>query len=141
MRSRAVVALLRSSPGCLGSSELGAPSMQSTAPVVEVDVQAVPISPRRFLTVGTHFRVKRNSGPLSRITHRVVANAQPANTALRLYVQGCGKKHRFYCEAVEERSGRVHTLYVRGPNFKSTQLPAVIVRPCHSRSSPRKEIA
>lgn len=104
--------------------------METTARVVETDVESVPISPRRSLTVGDTFRVKRNSGPLSRVTRRVTATV-PAGQyrALRLYRTGSAKKPRFYCEAVEERSGRTHTLYVHGPNFKSQQLPAVVVRP------------
>jgi hypothetical protein len=119
---RTVVFCALLAPSIGGSSSEGADVM------LEIPVEQIRITARRFLKAGDTFRVKRGTGPSAKDGREV--SRIPAGVYLARRLFRCSAwPARFYCEATDVNSGRVHTIYVHGPRFSSPHFEGVTVRP------------
>lgn len=95
---------------------------------MEIHVDHLQLSPRKLLRPGLRFRVRRGSGPVHRTTGQPCGVAAGEFRCLRLF-RDSRRPARLYCDALEQSSGRVHTLYLAGPRHKAATTPEVECRP------------
>lgn len=110
-----------------------------------LDSLGVTQSVRRPLRPGCTFRVARGSGPY--LAHSGEASGVDAGIYRCLSIwRDSRRPRRVYCDAVfcgcnREGAGRVHTLYVDGPKYRSGALPDLVIVPYRvtvlSETSPR----
>lgn len=105
----------------------------------EIEVDRVRITARRWLSAGATFRVKRGSGPYAKDGREVTHAPAGLYVCLKCW-RSPAYPARIYCEAIEERSGRQHSLYLQGPHFPHREFDGVVVRPYRIAIVPPKKV-
>lgn len=95
---------------------------------MEIVIDALPLSKRNRLAAGAIFRVKRGSGPYLVGSQTPVGVHPGEYRCLRLFSYS-QRPSRIYCDAVDQKSGRTHTLYLQGPAFRSKANDSIQCRP------------
>lgn len=97
---------------------------------METAVQELRISPRRKVEAGCTIRLvmSAGSGPYHRRKRRLATLPRGTYRVIRLY-RPSRTPARLFAEAVSERCGSCHTIYVAGPTYVSPCNPDVMMRP------------